>query len=157
VLLCLLGGVIGTGYGLRQASAARTVAEQRFDIAQDAVAEFLDNVTDDPDLNKAEFSTLRKRLLNSASAYYQRLADEKPKDKKQRGEGAKGLYRLGNIRFAVGEQAEAESVLIRARNELAALAAEQPPPPEQRLLSASVCNSLGMVHGQLGNIPLAQS
>jgi tetratricopeptide (TPR) repeat protein len=157
IIFCLIGGVIGTSYGLSQASAARIVAEQRFDIAQHAVGEFLDKVTDDPDLTKAEFSTLRKRLLNSASAFYQRLVEEKPKDYKQRRDRAKALYRLGNIRFAVGEQAEAERVLIEARNELVALAAEQAPPMEQRLLIADVSNSLGMVHGQLGNVSVAQS
>jgi tetratricopeptide (TPR) repeat protein len=117
----------------------------------------LDKVTDDPDLTKAEFSTLRTRLLNSAAAFYQRLVDEKPTDSKQRRDRAKALYRLGNIRFAVGEASEAERVLVQARDELAALAAEQPALMAQRLLSADVCNSLGMVRGKLGNIALARS
>lgn len=157
ILLTLIGGIIGTTYGFFQASAARQVAEQRFDIAQQAVSEFLDKVTDDPDLKRADFSNLRKKLLNSASPFYQRLIDEKPKDPRQRRDRIKGLYRLGNIRFAVGDYGDAETELVQARNELVLLSGEQPLLAEDKSISAHISNLLGNLHTKLGNLPLAQT
>jgi serine/threonine protein kinase len=155
ILLTLIGGIIGTSYGLVQANESRKLAEDRFNIAQEAVSEFLDKVTDDPDLKKADFSPLRKRLLNLAVPFYQRLVEQKPTSLKQRGDHAEALNRLGNIRFATGEFDAAEAVLIQARDEYTALIAEQPAARNQQASLAAIYNGLGNVYFRLGKNPQA--
>jgi len=125
VLLTLIVGILGTSYGLIKAQAAQTFAEQHFDIAQEAVVEFLDKITDDPDLNKADFSTLRKRLLKSAIPLSQRLIEQKPKDLTQRVNYANALYGLGQIQSETGEPNVAEDLLEKARDEYVALLSER--------------------------------
>ena len=94
VLLTLVGGIVGTSVGLvraqqaRQAEAARAEgerlakerAEANFDLADKAIEKYLVTVTDDPDLKQADFSRLRKKLLESAIPFFQKLTAQKSDD-----------------------------------------------------------------------------
>ncbi|MFT3883747.1 MAG: protein kinase [Gemmatales bacterium] len=121
VFVTLLAGIIGTGYGLMDARASRQVAEQRYDLAQNAVKHFLDSVTDDPDLFRADLTALRSRLLGSAVTFYQELADQQPENTSQQLDHALALHKLGSVRFNRGEYSQAEKDFIQSRDELRTL------------------------------------
>ena len=157
ILITLVLGIIGTSYGLFQAQAARRVAEQRFNIAQEAVAKFLDKVTDDSDLKKTDLSPLRKRLLSLAIPFYQRLIEQKPADQQQRIDHAAALLRLGNIQLRTGEQAAAETMLVNARDKYLALLGEQPDVADFQYKLASIYVQLGNVRSSLNRAGMAQA
>ena len=66
-----------------KALAAEKSAEARFQIATEAVERYLNEVADDPELTTGNFQDLRRRLLESAMSFYEKLIEEKPQDRDQ--------------------------------------------------------------------------
>src|SRR5205085_3584488 len=87
VLLTLLGGSVGTTIGLVRAQQAwqaeanrgegerlaKERAEANFALANEAVEKYLGTVTNDRGLKRADFHRLRKKLLESAIPFFQKL------------------------------------------------------------------------------------
>jgi serine/threonine protein kinase/tetratricopeptide (TPR) repeat protein len=117
VLLTLVGGIVGTSIGLMRATQAQQAeaeraegerqakerAEANFALANDAVGHYLGAVTDAPEMKQADFTRLRKHLLESALPFYENLAAQKSDDPAV--EAAKGHahFRLAKIRMLLGE------------------------------------------------------
>src|SRR5262249_13745857 len=87
VVLTLVAGIIGTTRGMLEARRraegerlARERAEANFDLADEAVETYLSTVTDDPELNRADFNRLRKKLLESAIPFFLKIAAQKSDD-----------------------------------------------------------------------------
>jgi serine/threonine protein kinase/tetratricopeptide (TPR) repeat protein len=116
-----------------EAEAAQQAAEQRFALAQGAVDQYLNRVTEDPDLkDKHGLHALRKRLLETAVPFYQQLAQQKPGDAKQ--EAARGLAysRLAKVQWLLGETEAALAAYTQMQAVFARLAADFPAVPEYR-------------------------
>jgi tetratricopeptide (TPR) repeat protein len=124
VLLALLAGVVGTTWGLIRADRERRVAENNakmasaaaaaekqakeralanFTLAKESVEKYLGTVTDDPELKNADFHKLRKKLLESALPFFQKIAEQKSDDPEVEAGRGRAYHRLGNVRQALGE------------------------------------------------------
>ena len=150
VLVVLVGGIITTSVGFLSARAARQRAEVTFAIAHSAVDDYLNKVTEDPDLKRSDFSALRKKLLESAVPFYQRLVDRKPGDAGQEAARGHAYGRLGTLRQQIGETAGALADLEQMRSIFATLAADFPAVPEYRSQLAASHFGLGSVLFSLG-------
>jgi eukaryotic-like serine/threonine-protein kinase len=138
VLLTLVGGIVGTAFGLvraeqaRRAEAERTEgerlakerAEANFALAGEAVEKFLVTVTDDPELNQADFNRLRKKLLESAIPFFQKIAAEKSDNPVVEAARGRAYLRLALLRMSLGEDEAAlqdtestRTVFARLNNE----------------------------------------
>jgi tetratricopeptide (TPR) repeat protein/serine/threonine protein kinase len=152
VFLVLVGGIITTTWGFLTARAAKDAeaearqrAQEHFQIAKTAVDDYLTGVTEDPDLKRADFNKLRKKLLEAAVPFYQRFVEQKPGDAALEAERGRAYFRLALLRDNMGEKAEALANCAQARTIFAKLAAELPTVPDYRL-------NLAKSHGNLGNL-----
>ncbi len=82
---------------------AKDRAETNFGLAKDAVDRFLNEVTNDPDLKKADFHRLRKRLLETAVPFYRKFAEQRSDDPRLEAARGQALLRLGFLRMSLGE------------------------------------------------------
>lgn len=163
VLAVLVGGMATTSWGFLSARAAQRRAEENqrraeenFDIAKNAVDDYL-NIADAPEVKRSDFNALRKKLLESAVPFYQRLAERKPGDAAQ--EAARGLAygRLGDLRRQMGEAAEALADYERMRSIFAKLADDLPTVSEYRHRLASSHGAMGDLLIHLGRDGEAES
>jgi tetratricopeptide (TPR) repeat protein len=100
-------------------------AQERFELAQKAIATFHTGVSEDVLLKNDQFKELRTRLLREAAGFYGDLEKllEGQTDAKSRRLLAEGYYQLGILTRAIGSQAEALAVHrkeLAVRRELAA-------------------------------------
>jgi tetratricopeptide (TPR) repeat protein len=122
-----------------EARQAQALAEERFDLAKDAVDKYLNQVTQTPELKGANFHELRKKLLETALPFYQKLAEQAPGDPEREAARGRAYGRLGDIRFEMREYSfepgEAEAALAdyRAMHAIFARLAEAfPDEPDYR-------------------------
>jgi eukaryotic-like serine/threonine-protein kinase len=156
VLIVLLAGIATTSWGFLSARAAqrRTEenqrrAEENFELAKDAVDDYLNKVTEDPELKRTNFS-LRKKLLESAVPFYERLVERKPGDAAQEAAHGNAYGRLGDLRRQMGETEEALVDYERMRAIFTRLSAEFPAEPQYRESLADARNSLALLLTRLG-------
>jgi serine/threonine protein kinase/tetratricopeptide (TPR) repeat protein len=157
VLAVLAGGIATTSVGFLSARAAQRRAEENFEIANSAVDDYLNKVTEDPDLNHSDFNALRKKLLVSAVPFYQRLVEQKPGDAAQAAARGRAYARLGDLRRQMGETTEALADFEQMRSIFARLAADFPTVPEYRSKVGASHDSLGTVLSLLGRNDEAES
>jgi tetratricopeptide (TPR) repeat protein len=116
---------------LTEAEAAHESAEERFALAQGAVDQYLAKVTDDPDLrDKHGLHGLRKRLLETAVPFYQKLAQQKPGDAQQEAARGRAYGRLGTVQMLLGENEAALAAYEQMQAIFARLAADFPTVPD---------------------------
>jgi serine/threonine protein kinase/tetratricopeptide (TPR) repeat protein len=178
VFVALVGGVIGTSWGLvradharqgeeeqrlaAEASAGRAVkaqerAEQGFDKAKESVEQYLRAVTEDPDLkHKYDLHALRKRLLQAAVPFYQWFTEQKPGDAALEAERSRAYHRLARVRTELGETEAALKDYERMQAIVARLAADFPGVPEYRRELAMSHTNLGALLADLGQRPAAE-
>jgi tetratricopeptide (TPR) repeat protein len=156
MLLLVAAAVISTWQAIR-AHQSQTLAEERFELAKDAVDRYLNEVTEDPELKNANLERLRKKLLETALPFYQKLAEQAPGD--ARGEAAKGLayFRLAVIRAALGEHAAAVRDYEQARDTFAHLAEIFPDVPDYRAELAETNSNLGSLLQGIGEAVAAEA
>ena len=133
-----------------QAVAAGKLAEERFQLAKDAVAKYLQDVTEDDDLKRADFNKLRKRLLQSAVPFYQKLVEQKSGEAKLEAARGNAYHRLALLRAEMGESEAAVADYERTRAIYTRLAADFPTVPEYRQELANSHNNLGNRLAALG-------
>src|SRR5262249_34596752 len=84
VLLLVAAAAVSTWQAIRahqaetKARASQSLAEERFELAKQAVDRYLSEVTETPELKHANFERLRKKLLETALPFYQKLAEQAP-------------------------------------------------------------------------------
>jgi tetratricopeptide (TPR) repeat protein len=140
------------------ADAARASAEERLAMASDAVERYLDEVPEDPDLrDRHGLHGLRKRLLQTAVPFYEKLAEQKPGDAKQEAARARAYGRLAKVRELVGETEAARADYEEERDIYARLAAEHPDVPEFRHHLAGSLNNLALLLKHQGKREEAES
>jgi serine/threonine-protein kinase len=134
------------------AVTARGEAEERFGMAKEAVDKYLAAVTEDPELKNANFHGLRKRLLESAVPFYERLARQKAGDAVQQFERGLAYWRLASVRSDLGEKAAAVAGFEQALAVFGRLAEEHPGDPRFRAAVAGAHISRGVMLRDSGNL-----
>src|SRR5207247_1938765 len=178
VFVALVGGVIGTAWGLvraqharqgeedqrraAEAAADRAVeaqgrAEQGFAKAKEAVEHYLQAVTDDPDLkHKHDLHALRKKLLVAAVPSYQWFTAQKPGEAALEAERGEAYHYLARVRTELGETEAALKDYERMQAIFARLVADFPSVPAYRQKLAMSYNNLGNLLKDLGQRPAAE-
>jgi serine/threonine protein kinase/tetratricopeptide (TPR) repeat protein len=139
LVLTLLAGIIGTSGGMviarRRAEGerlARQRADANFALANEAVEKYLSKVTDDPDLKRADFHRLRKKLLESAIPFFQKIAEQKSDDPEVEARRGRAYDRLGDVRRTMGENEAAVQDSEAAQAIFVRLTADFPTVPSYR-------------------------
>jgi tetratricopeptide (TPR) repeat protein len=121
VALALVGGVVGTTWGMIRAAAARDAearqraeADENFRLARSAVDEYFTAVSESTLLDVPGLQPLRKDLLERALRYYTEFARRHEADPALRAELAAAYYRAAVINNLVGSQSEAVTNYGRA-------------------------------------------
>jgi tetratricopeptide (TPR) repeat protein len=142
VVVALVGGILGLSVYLRaQARANATLAEQkakveeRFALAQRAIAKLHSGVSEDLLLKSDQFKELRTQLLKEAADFYGDLEKllEREVDANSRKTLAEAYFELGELTRKIGSSVEALAVHRKALALRRELAAEQGADVETRL------------------------
>jgi serine/threonine protein kinase/tetratricopeptide (TPR) repeat protein len=92
-----------------EAVAQRQRAKRNYDLARQAVENYLSKITDNERLKEADLHGMRKELLESALPFYEQFAKEGGDDAEQAAERGRAYYRLGQVRDLLGEGEKAQS------------------------------------------------
>jgi serine/threonine protein kinase/tetratricopeptide (TPR) repeat protein len=163
VLLLAAAALVSTWQAFRatraemKARQAQTLAEERFDLAKEAVDKYLNEVTEDPELKGVNLETLRKKLLETAVPFYQKLAEQAPGDAVQESAIGQAYLRLASIRADLGQRAAAVQDYERARDIFARLSAELPNTVEYRSYLAESHRRLANQLAGLGKLAEAEA
>jgi hypothetical protein len=134
-----------------RAVALQKRADHNFALARKAVEDYLRTVAGDPDLkDRADFTGVRKRLLESAIPFYEKFAEQQSNDPRQRAEGGRAWLQLGQVRWDSGDRTAAARAFARAREVLLRVAAEQPTNFDYRLDLLQAYLSLAAVNEHMG-------
>jgi serine/threonine protein kinase/tetratricopeptide (TPR) repeat protein len=163
VFIALLAGIVGTTLGLVRAEAAATSeklakerAEANFTLAKESVERFLGTVTDDSALKRADFHDLRKKLLETAIPFFQKIAEQSPGNSHVEAARGEAYHRLALVRAAMGENAAAVENYEAMRAIFARLAADFPTVPAYAGELANSHNNLGILLADLGKLEAAE-
>jgi tetratricopeptide (TPR) repeat protein/tRNA A-37 threonylcarbamoyl transferase component Bud32 len=124
ILLALVGGMIGTTFGLIRAAQAehranleRDRANNEFRQARRAVDDYLTQISENTLLSSGipGLQGLRQKLLGRALQYYQSFAKDHAADPSLRSDLAAAYLRVGDITAEVGSKADALEAFERAR------------------------------------------
>ncbi len=94
----------------REEEIARVAAEADFDLAQQAVVEYLTNVSENTLLREqdsVDIRSLRDNLLKSALTFYERFAAKRKDDPRLREQLAAAYFRVGQITREIGSPTQA--------------------------------------------------
>jgi eukaryotic-like serine/threonine-protein kinase len=117
VFLALIGGVIGTAYGLARENRQRLlaqanqeaaeqnqkIAEENYQLARGAVDRYLTQVGENRLLNEPHMDGLRRELLESAKEFYSTFAERRQNDAASLADLAAAHRTLGEISWKTGE------------------------------------------------------
>jgi serine/threonine protein kinase/tetratricopeptide (TPR) repeat protein len=166
VLAVLLVGIIGTTWGLVEASEAvdaeaaqRLTAEKaqkaaeadrdRAARARDRTRQALDqmtsDITGDSLTTQIDLSPQQKKFLTEVLQYYRDFAGEKTDDLAMYERSADAARRVGLIEWRLGRMEEAAAAFRQARDELAKLAVKFPDVPPNRSRLSANHHDLGIV------------
>ena len=178
VFAALLIGIAGTTWGLLRAEHHRQIAEQdtdkalsaakaekdakeraeaNFILAKESVEKYLGAVTDDPELKQGNFHQLRKKLLESAIPFFEKIAEQKSDDPEVEVGRGSAFYRLALVRAEMGENEAAIRDYESVQAIFAKLCTKFPTFQEySQNLAASHIN-LGVLLGRLGKRAAAEA
>ncbi len=140
----------------REARAERDRAAAHYRLARQAVEQYLDRVTESPELKARGLERLRKRLLETAVQFQQELIRQEGDDPAVRAERGRALWRLAAITHEIGTPAEALELAHRGREIQETLVREQPYDPTHREDLARTFNQLGNIAGTAGDLAHAE-
>lgn len=119
-------GIGATAWQAFRATKAEQSAEERYEIAKEAVDTYLLEVTQDEQLASPAFQDLRRRLLESAEKFYDRLSRERPTDLRQKSHKGAALHNLGKVHVETGKYGIAHQAFERATTIYEELLQEEP-------------------------------
>jgi serine/threonine protein kinase len=129
-----------------KAEAARALADRNFQTARAAVEDYLERVTNYPNLkNNPNSHELRKQLLASALPFYEEFVRQKSDDPKIRSDQGAACIRLAAVHVEMGDHQAALREYTSARDIVAKLAADFPAVPLYR-------RDLAYTHDRLGDV-----
>jgi serine/threonine protein kinase/tetratricopeptide (TPR) repeat protein len=126
VFVALVGGVVGTTWGLVLSRRERDRAEASSMQARRAVDRFFTRVSEERLLNQPGLHSLRKELLRDARGFYEQFLAERAGDPALRVELARARSRLARITADIGSPAEADDRFRPAIADWDALLATRP-------------------------------
>ena len=121
-----------------------------------AVDSYLSAITEDPELNRADFYQLRGKLLETALPFYQSLLRSAPGDRKQEAEHARAYDRLGLVYYRTGATDAALSNYRQARTILERLVAGRDGSPHRESLIITH-EHIGLALMDLGRLAEAEA
>jgi serine/threonine protein kinase/tetratricopeptide (TPR) repeat protein len=134
-----------------QAEKARALADRNFQKARTAVEDYLQKVTDNPDLkNRGGLHDLRKQLLAAALPFFEEFVKEKGDDPALRFDQGRAYFRLAAVRAEMGEREEALRDYAAARDISLSLTANFPTVGKYRQEAARSLSNLATLLGDLG-------
>ena len=136
---------------LGQVEAKRKEAEANFALARDAVARYLDNVSDNAELKAHGLEPLRKHLLETAREFYDQFVKLHGQDPALRADLAEAHFRLGNIHRETGDGPRAVEEYRSAVALYDALGKEGGPGADRNVRQALVVSgNLGLALAEIG-------
>jgi serine/threonine protein kinase/tetratricopeptide (TPR) repeat protein len=129
---------------------AREQAQANFALAKDAVEKYLGAVTADPDLKKADFNKLRKKLMQTAVPFYEEFVRQHAADPALEAERGSAYGRLAVLHEDLGELPAAQAAAEQARSVFARLADRFPDKADYRSDLGESLNTLAMIHNATG-------
>jgi eukaryotic-like serine/threonine-protein kinase len=168
VLLSLVGGIVGTTWGLLRATEAEAIATARakaekqardeaddakkeavanLQKAREAVDQMLTRVAEEKLLNVPHLYPVRKAILEDALKFYRSLLQQKSADPALRLGTGTAWRRVGAINANLDHHADAEKAMQQSVTFLEKLVLELPSAPEYRL-------ELAESHAKLGELLL---
>jgi serine/threonine-protein kinase len=121
---------------LRQANAgeaaAHRLAQANFEMASQAVEDYLFNVAEDDRLKERDLSELRKKLVASATAFYQKFIAARKEDPRLEFMLGRAYYNLGYLHSELSESKEAVEKLLQAQAIFQRLSDAESDNPEYR-------------------------
>ena len=106
----------------------RDHADRNFQLAREAVDQYLTDVSQDPQLAIAGFQPLRKKLLDDASDYYQQFLAQRGDDAGVLRESAAAHHRLASIYSVLGQFDRGLEAADRASQQYSLLASKDHSP-----------------------------
>jgi serine/threonine protein kinase/tetratricopeptide (TPR) repeat protein len=129
-----------------EAVAQRQRADRNYQLARQAVENYLSKVTDNERLKQTDLHAMRKELLESALPFYEKFAQQKGDDPEQAAERGRAFYRLAQVRNLLGEEEKARADFRQMETIFAQLVASHSDAPEYRrylaLCRHALANSL---------------
>jgi serine/threonine protein kinase len=113
-----------------EAVAQRQRAKENYDLARQAVENYLIKVTDNERLKETDLHAMRKELLESALPFYEKFARQEGEDPEQAAERGRAYYRLAQVRDLLGEREKAWSDFRQMETTFAQLTAAHPEVPD---------------------------
>jgi serine/threonine-protein kinase len=156
-LMATAAAVVIEGSRQREAEARRE-AESNFRMAQDAVDDYLTNVSENTLLKQqdsVDIRNLRQDLLTSALRFYQQFVDQRGQDPGLRQELANAYFRVGEITKEIASPQEAIESLRSAQTIWERLAAGAPWDGEFLGRVAACQLAIGKLEERIGNLPNA--
>jgi len=132
-------------------------AERNYELAREAVDQFYTRVSENMLLNQPHMEPLRRELLESARAYYERFTNRRADDPRSRSDLGWALLRLSRIDRDLGSTSKAIAHADRARALFAELTDGYPENPEYRRYLAASFNDLGGLSLDLGRLEEADA
>jgi len=163
VLLLAGAAVVSTWQAIRATQAetksrqAEALAQERFDLAKEAVDKYLNEVTETPELKNANFEELRRKLLETALPFYQKLAEQAPDDPERASAVGQAYFRLAFIRAQLGQHAAAVQDYGQARDIFVRLTDKHPDVPDYRSRLAETRSNLGNQLPYVGKLAEAEA
>ncbi|HVK13788.1 MAG TPA: serine/threonine-protein kinase, partial [Gemmataceae bacterium] len=140
-----------------EARAERDRAAANYETARRAVEQYLDRVTDSPELKARGLERLRRDLLQTAVEFQKELIGRGGDDPALRADRGRAFWRLGSITRDLGDPAGALELLHSAREIQEDVTRERPDEPGPREDLARTWNQLGNVAADLGRLADAEA
>jgi serine/threonine protein kinase len=177
VVLALVGGIIGTTFGLIRAEQQRVVVErQRNELAErnqaleaahererllnERARQAIESLTSDTAIKQLtreqELSQEQKDFLDKMILYYAESIQEGAANEQERLRQARAYFRMGRLNQVLGRSQDSENAYRRAVALFKQLAADFPTRPEFQQELASSHNALGVLLLATGRSPEAE-
>src|SRR5579883_415636 len=115
-----------------EAVAQRQRAKRNYELARQAVENYLSKVTYNERLKETDLHAMRKELLESALPYYEKFAQQEGDDAEGEAERGRTYYRLAQVRFLLGEEEKALADFKQLETIFAPLEASHSEVPEYK-------------------------
>jgi eukaryotic-like serine/threonine-protein kinase len=146
--------------GRRRETAARKEAESNFDMAQQAVDDYLTQVSENTLLKEqdsVDIRGLRRELLENALRYYKRFVSQRSEDPLLRRRLATAYFRVGQITSDIGSAQDAIAA-YRSSQEIWQKEAEADPRDDDLKSRLADCHlAIGVRQGALGDLQNAMA
>jgi tetratricopeptide (TPR) repeat protein/predicted Ser/Thr protein kinase len=142
--------LIEVNEALTQVETKRKEAEKNFAMARNAVARYLDGVSDSTELKAHGLEPLRKHLLETAREFYEKFAQQHAQDPALQADLAEAHLRLGNILREMGDSAGAIDNYQRSTELYDALAKAEGKGSHYELQALVACSDLGLALSNRG-------